>query len=341
MRHESVALLVFGLLMGIWATGPWSAAEILYDHRAPVRNAGKAVTNEDPQAAPLPEGRGGQGAPSARIVTVVDAMGREITTERQPQRIVTLAPSLTEILYFLGLGDRVVGVTKFSAYPPDAALKPKVGSYVDLNVERIISLSPDLVISTADGNQRVIFDLLDQAGIPVFVVNPRNIHQVIDSVIQIGRICGVPDRALRLAGELSARVDGILDKIDALERPVVFLQINPKPIITVNGDTFSSDLIRLAGGRNMAADEPVHYPRISLEEVIQRRPEVIIISSMERGGEFEKIKQQWLKLRIIPAAENARVHLVDSDLIDRPSPRVVDGLEILARLIHPGPHWDD
>jgi iron complex transport system substrate-binding protein len=268
-------------------------------------------------------------------------VGRQISVDGVPHRIVSLAPSLTEILYFLGLGDRVVGVTRFSTYPPDAAAKPKVGSYVDLNTEQILSLSPDLVIGTADGNQRSVVDLLDRADIPVFVVNPRDIRQVIESVARIGEVCGIPDRARTLAAELSARVDGIADKVNALDRPLVFLQVNAKPIMTVNGNTFSSDLIRLAGGRNMAADEPIVYPRISREAVIQARPEVIVVSSMERGVRFEETRRQWLGLKMIPAASNGRVHLVDSDLIDRPSPRVVDGLEILARLIHPEVQWDD
>jgi iron complex transport system substrate-binding protein len=270
-----------------------------------------------------------------------DVLGRQISLEGVPQRIVTLAPSLTEIVYFLGLGDRVVGVTRFSSYPPEAARKPRVGSYVDLNAEKIVSLSPDLVIGTSDGNQPRVVALLEKAGIPVFIVNPRNLGEVIETVVDIGRVCGVPDKARVLADELSARVESIVSKTKALERPVVFLQVNPKPIMTINGDTFSSDLIRLAGGLNMARDEPITYPRISLEAVIQRRPDVIVVSSMERGGELESIKRRWLELPVIPAAKNGRVHLVESDLIDRPSPRIVDGLEILARIIHPEAQWDE
>jgi len=268
-----------------------------------------------------------------------DALGREVTLDREPERIVTLAPSLTEIAYFLGLGDRVVGVTEYSSYPPEAKDKPKVGSYVNLNAERIIDLSPDLVIGTADGNRPGVVGLLDKAGIPVYVVNPRSTRDVIEAIAKIGKICGIADKANELAAGLSARVDRIASKTAGLDRPVVFLQVNPKPIMTVNGSTFSSDLIRLAGGRNMADGEPVTYPRISIEEVIRQEPEIIIVSSMERGGEFEKVRQRWLHLTVVPAAKSGRVYLVDSDLIDRPSPRIVEGLEILARLIHPEADW--
>ena len=283
----------------------------------------------------------GAWAVQSQAAIFTDAFGREVVLDRAPQRIVTLAPSLTEIVYFLGLGDRVVGVTQFSSYPPEAEAKPKVGSYVNLNVETIVSLIPDLVIGTADGNQPAVIGLLEKAGIPVYIVNPRNLRQVIETIVDLGRVCGVAGAASALARALSARADAIIAKTAGMDRPLVFLQVNPKPIMTVNGSTFSSDLIRLAGGRNMADEEPITYPRISIEAVIEQGPEVIIVSSMDRGGEFERVRQQWLNLDAIPAAQTGRVHLVDSDLIDRPSPRIVEGLEILARHIHPDADWTD
>lgn len=278
-------------------------------------------------------------AAMSQTAVFTDSLGREVILDKAPQRIVTLAPSLTEIVYFLGLGDRVVGVTEFSSYPPEARNKPKVGSYVNLNAERIIDLLPDLVIATADGNRPGVVELLEKAGIPVYVVNPRNTREVIETIAKIGRVCGIADKASSLVAGLSARVDRIAAKTAGLDKPLVFLQVNPKPIMTVNGKTFSSDLIRLAGGRNMADGEPISYPRISIEEVIRREPEIIFVSSMERGGEFEKVRQQWLHLKVIPAAKSDRVYLVDSDLIDRPSPRIIEGLEVLARLIHPEADW--
>ncbi len=274
-------------------------------------------------------------ATQSQGTTFKDALGREVTLSGEPSRIVSLAPSLTEILYFLGLGQRVVGVTKFSYYPPDAARKPKVGSYIELNVEKIISLVPDLVIGTVDGNKPGVVDLLNQAGIRVFIVNPRNVKQAIETIAIIGQVCGVNEKASLLTRRLNRRVNRILKKIRTKERPLVFLQINVRPIMTVNKNTIHHDLISLAGGRNMARNEPFTYPRISIEEVIRKKPEVIIISSMERGGRFEKARQEWLKWRSIPAVKNNRVHLIDSDLIDRASPRIIDGLEAMSRIIHP------
>lgn len=264
-----------------------------------------------------------------------DSLGRKVTLQARPERIVSLAPSLTEILFFLGLGKKVVGVTQFSDYPPEANLKPKVGSYINLNVEKIISLSPDLVIGTADGNKSGIVDILAQAGIPVYIINPRNIRDVIKVIDIIGKVCGMPDKAHSLSKQLSGRVEFVREKSMNRKSPLVFLQINLKPIMTVNRNTFHHDLIRVAGGINMAGDEPVTYPRISLEEVIRRKPEIIIISSMERGGRFEKARMQWLKWTSIPAVKNKRVHNIESDLIDRPSPRIIKGLEAMSRIIHP------
>jgi len=274
-------------------------------------------------------------ATAAYSATFKDALGREISVPAPPKRLIALAPNLTEILYALGLGDRVVGVTNHCNYPAEASLKPKVGSYIHLNVEQIISLSPDLVIGTVDGNERYVLDLLEQAHIKVFFVNPRNVRQAIEAISTIGVVCGLPDKARQLSGELTLRVNRVVEAVRDSERPLVFLQINIQPIMTVNRNTVHHDLIHLAGGDNMTADEPVTYPRISLEEVIHRKPEVIVISSMEREGRFEKARQDWLQWTSIPAVQMGRVHLIDSDLIDRPSPRVVDGLEIMAKLLHP------
>jgi len=274
-------------------------------------------------------------AAAAHSATFKDALGREISVPAPPKRLIALAPNLTEILYALDLGDRVVGVTNHCNYPPEASLKPKVGSYVHLNVEQIINLSPDLVIGTMDGNERYILDLLEQARIKVFFVNPRDVRQTIETLSILGMVCGVPEKARQISDTLTLRVNRVVEAVKGKKRPLVFLQIHIQPIMSVNENTVHHDLLRLAGGDNMTAQEPVTYPRISLEAVIRRKPEVILVSSMEREGRFEKARQDWLQWTSIPAVQKGRVHLIDSDLIDRPSPRVVDGLEIMAKLLHP------
>ena len=233
----------------------------------------------------------------------------------------------------------MVGVTNHCNYPPEVSLKPKVGSYINLNVEKIVSLAPDLVVATVDGNEQIVVELLEQAGIPVYVVNPRNVREAVETIALLARVCGFEQKGKALAEELAVRVNKVVKRTATLNRPLVFLQIQIQPIMTVNNRTIHHDLIHLAGGRNMAAEEPITYPRISLEEVLRRRPEIILISSMEREGRFEKARQDWLKWTSIPAVKTGRVYLIDSDLIDRPSPRVVKGLEIMAKLIHPEIEW--
>lgn len=272
--------------------------------------------------------------------TFIDAIGAEVNLDNNPVRIVPLAPSLTEILYYLGLGDRVVGVTTYSNYPPDAREKPGIGSYMNLNVESIISLSPDLAIGTKDGNSREDVELLKEAGIPLYVVNPRNVMEVIETIEEIGDVCGVTGKALKLTEGLTARLKRVEALTASSQRPVVFLQINLRPVMTVNKNTFHNDIIRLAGGINMTADESVTYPRLGIEEVIRRGPDIIIISSMERGGEFEEAKKEWMTWTSVPAVKNNRIYLFESDLLDRPSQRLIDGLEAMARLIHPEIEWD-
>ncbi len=269
-----------------------------------------------------------------------DALNRTVALDSAPRRIVSLAPNITEILYYLGLGGRVVGVTRYSYYPPEALQKPKVGSYIRVNAEKIIELKPDLVLGTMDGNSSHTIDLLGQAGIPVYVVNPRSVRETITTIARIADLAGIKERGIQITGFLSERLEKIVRKTAGLERPTVFLQINIRPIMTVNKNTIHNDVIRLAGGTNMTGDLPITYPRISREEVLAGKPDVIIISSMERGGRFEKARREWLQWPSIPAVKNREVYLVDSDLIDRPSPRIIRGLEIMAKLIHPEINWN-
>jgi len=271
--------------------------------------------------------------------TFVDSLGRKVILGSAPKRIVALAPSITEMIYFLGLDDTLVGVTRFSYFPEEAREKPRVGTYTDINVEKVVALDPDLVIATADGNRREDVEMLVEAGIPVYVVNPRRINQVLEAIQSVGDVCGVSPTAKALVGSLRKRVEKVEEAVRGKGRPLVFLVINTKPLMSVNRSTTHHDVIELAGGRNLAGDQLVTYPRFSLEEVIRRGPEVIIISSMERGGEHERARKQWFRWTAIPAVQNGRVYAINSDLIDRAAPRVVSGLEQMARLIHPEITW--
>jgi iron complex transport system substrate-binding protein len=270
-----------------------------------------------------------------RAATFRDSLGRKVVVEASPQRIVSAAPSITEMIYFLGLGDRLVGVTRFSYFPEEARVKPSVGAYTEINVEKVVTLHPDLVIATADGNRREDVEMLEEAGIPVYVVNPRRVSQILDAIESVGRVCGVARRASVRVDSLRERVERVKEAVRGRGRPLVFLVINPKPLMSVNRSTTHHDVIRLAGGRNLAADHHITYPRLSLEEVIRRGPEVIVISSMERGGEYERAQREWFRWTTIPAVQKGRVYLINSDLIDRAAARIVKGLEEMSKLIHP------
>jgi iron complex transport system substrate-binding protein len=268
-----------------------------------------------------------------------DSLGRKVTVPFMPKRIVSLAPNITEMIYFLGLEERLVGVTQFSYFPKEAQKKPKVGVYTGVNIEKVVTLSPDLVIATADGNRREDVEMLEEAGIPVYVVNPRKVHQVLDTIENVGTLCGVHDRARHLVHCLRQRVTKVIKEVRNRKRPLIFLVINVKPLMSVNRSTIHHDVIYLAGGRNMTRDQPITYPTLSMEEVIKKGPDAIIISSMEREGEFEKARKEWFRWPTLPAVQKGRVYCIDSDLIDRSAPRIVTGLEEMARLIHPEIEW--
>lgn len=270
-----------------------------------------------------------------------DSLGRKVVLRASPKRIVSLAPSITEMIYFLGLGDRLVGVTRFSSFPEEAREKSRVGTYTDINIEKVVTLKPDLVIATVDGNRREDVEMLEEAGIPVYVVNPRRVTQILEAIEKLGEICGVADRARVRVSYLRVRVERVEEAVRGRDRPLVLLVINVKPLMSVNRSTTHHDMIELAGGRNLAEDQPITYPRLNMEEVLRKGPEVIIISSMDKGGEHEMAQREWFQWTGIPAVRKGHVHLINSDLIDRAAPRIIDGLEEMARLIHPEIAWDE
>jgi iron complex transport system substrate-binding protein len=267
--------------------------------------------------------------------TVEDQLGREIRVPDDPKRIIALAPSITEIIFALGQQDRLKGTTQFSNYPAEAAKLPKVGSYVRLDLERIVALNPDLCIAIKDGNPKGIIDRLQSLNIPVFAVNPRNLESMIQTIQKIGSILNASQKANTLVKDMRSRiqqVDALVSRID--RRPRVFIQIGISPIISAGTNTFIHELIVRAGGINVAAGNRA-YPHFSREQVLALAPDVLIITSMARSGAFEKAKADWNRLSHMPAVREKRIYTVNSDVFDRPSPRLLDALEILTRLLHP------
>ena len=267
--------------------------------------------------------------------TAIDQLDRHVQVPDCPQRIVAMAPSITEIIFALGLSDRLVGATQFSDYPPAATTLPKVGSYVHLDVEKIVALEPDLCIAVKDGNPISVVHKLESVNIPVYAVDPRNLKAVMDTLVELGQLLGVGTRADAVVAGMADRIQKLRQRVACADHtPKVFFQIGIFPIVSVGTPTFIHELIVMAGGTNLAQGE-TPYPRFSKEQVIGMWPEVMIITSMARETVFDQVKAEWQQWPELPAVKHNRIHLVDSNVFDRATPRLVDGLELLARLIHP------
>ena len=267
--------------------------------------------------------------------TITDQLGRHVSVPDKPQRVVSLAPSITEIVFALDQGHRLQGVTTYSDFPPEAVKLPKVGSYVHLDLEKIVALKPDLCIAIKDGNPRVIAQRLESLKIPVYAVDPNNLETIMKTVLEIGTLLNAKGRANQLVQNMDLRIQKVKSLVaKTTHRPRVFLQIGVSPIVSAGTHTFIHELIVIAGGTNLAAG-PIPYPRFSREKVLALSPEIIIITSMARSAIFEKVKAEWEKWPNMPAVQNRRIFVEDSNFFDRPTPRLVDGLELLIRLIHP------
>jgi iron complex transport system substrate-binding protein len=271
----------------------------------------------------------------ADTMMVTDLLGRRMTVPANPQRIVSLAPNITEIVFALGQEHRLVGVTRYSDFPPAAESLPRIGSYVHLDLERIVSLSPDLCLGIKDGNPLEAVRRLESLGIPVYAVDPRNLASVMETLLTIGNLLGAQERADQVVQNMRTRievVEHLLQTID--DRPGVFFQIGVSPIVSAGSHTFIHELIVQAGGRNLAEGR-IPYPRFSREQVLGLSPDIIIITSMARAAAFQKVKAEWSRWSDLPAVKNQRIFVQDSNLFDRPTPRLVDALELLVKLIHP------
>jgi len=267
--------------------------------------------------------------------TVTDQLGRQVNIPDKLQRVVALAPSITEIIFALGQEHRLKGVTVYSDFPPEAAKLPKVGSYVHLDLERIVALKPDLCIAIKDGNPREVIQLLESLKIPVYAVDPRNLSTIMNTIIEIGKLLDANEKANILVRNMRSRIQRVESLVEkASYRPRVFYQIGISPVVSAGTNTFIHELIVLAGGTNLA-EGPIPYPRFSREQVLVLSPEVFIITSMARAAVFEQVKNEWNRWPSLPAVRNNRIFLQDSNFFDRPTPRLVDGLEMLVRLIHP------
>jgi len=267
--------------------------------------------------------------------SVTDQVGRTLVVPENPTRVIALAPSITEIIYDLGQEKRLVGVTQYSTYPSEAELLPRVGSYVRLDIEKIVALKPDLCLATKDGNPKHIVDKIVSLGIPIYVINPQNLQQIMDTITRLGSLLHAEQTAAALVSDMEKRIGQVQARIkNRPDRPRVFFQIDAEPLFSAGTNTFIHELIELAGGINTTAGE-VSYPRYSWEDIIVLQPEIVLISSMAGGLAPEYLLNSWKKWNLLSAVKNDQVFVVDAELFDRPTPRLINGLEVIAAIIHP------
>jgi iron complex transport system substrate-binding protein len=271
---------------------------------------------------------------AADALIVIDQSGRRIVLPALPARIVSLVPSVTEILFSIGAQDRLVGVTDFCDYPAEARRKPRVGGMLAPSLEGMVALKPDLVVATTAGNRHETFEQLDRLRIPVYVVNPVTVADVLDLVARLGRLADRAAAADRAVAALRERMQTVAARVDGRPRPRVLYVLWPDPLIVPGRGSLVSELIDLAGGESVTADGGSGYPRYSLEAALARNPEVIVLAS--HGSEQSPLmRAQWERFSQVPAIAAGRLHTIDGNLTHRYGPRIVDGLERLARLIHP------
>jgi iron complex transport system substrate-binding protein len=271
--------------------------------------------------------------PAGRELT--DEVGRRVQIPQEVERVVSLAPNLTEIVFALGDGNHLAGDTDFCDYPPEAVQKPHVGGPVNPNLEVIVALMPDLVLATKSINRRETVNALDRIGLPVYVTDPHSVEEMIVSVEHLGSALGAGKSAAMLAEDLRGRLADLDRRLaGAAPRRVLFV-VWTDPLISVGRDTFIADALRRAGGRSVV-ETKAEWPHVSLEEIVRLQPEVLVFASAHAGDtqrdiDALRIRPGWRKL---DAMQHGNIVVV-SDAINRPAPRMVDAIERLARALHP------
>jgi iron complex transport system substrate-binding protein len=272
--------------------------------------------------SPLPQGN------------ITDDLGRTVQIKGIPQRIISLSPSNTEIVYSLGLEDRLIGVTTYCNYPPDALKKTQVSGYSTVDVEKVVSLQPDLILADNIHKTEVI-PALEKLGMPVIGIVAPSLERLLSDIELVGKTTGKQNSASILVASLKQRVMAIEGKTAGASKPRVFFVTWHDPLWTVGRGSMINDIIAKAGGSNIASDLKANQT-IDLETAIQRNPEVIVVlSSMgDQAVSYNFLKNEP-RFQATDALKNNRVYQVNSDIFARTTPRTVDALEELAKLIHP------
>ncbi len=271
--------------------------------------------------------------PTSAAVEVTDETGRRVSVPQPVRRIVSLAPSLTETIYALGAQDRLVGVTDYCDYPPEAQSKPKVGGAINPSLEQIVALKPDLVLVIKSLNRLETVEALERLNIAAYATDPHTVTGVLEAVTRLGEILGANEQTL--VTNLRARLAELKRLLAGRAPKRVLFVVWTEPLISIGQNSFLADALRWAGAESVVTSAQ-DWPRISLEEVVHRQPEYLVFASSHGEGEprdMESLRELpgW---RGLEAVRRRRIAVI-SDAIDRPAPRMIDAIEQLARRLHP------
>ncbi|HEX2910608.1 MAG TPA: cobalamin-binding protein [Chloroflexia bacterium] len=311
------------------AASTTAAASTAASTTAPATTAAATATT----AASSTTTASGASSTTSYPVTVTDDAKRSVTLEKAPSRIISLAPSNTELLYSLGLGESIVGVDTYSNYPPEAAKKEKIGD-LKTNLEKVVSLNPDLVLAAGITAQQTISDL-QAKGVKVMVLNPSNLAGVVTDIKLLAKATNTTAKGESVASDFQKKLDDVAAKVkSAGSSPRVFYELDPT-LFTIGPGSFIDDMIQKAGGQNIVTDGSNPYPQLNQETVISKDPQVILVGD-DSGGEDtpDKIlaRPGWSG---ISAIKNKRVYAINADLVNRPGPRAADGVVEIAKALYP------
>ena len=267
--------------------------------------------------------------PANETREVTDEAGKRLRVPVRPQRIVTLAPNLTEIVYAIGAGDLLVGNTTFCNYPEEAKQVTKVGDTLQPNIERIIALRPELILVSTASQLETFTKQLDERGIAVFITDPHDLEGVFSSIKKIGDLLSREQQAETLLNNLRARAAAVEEAVKSRPPVTVFYQVSPSPLWTAGRKAWVTDLIRRGGGKSVTGEVEGEWMRYSDEAALASQPEAIIMAT---SGEKMEVAAALQKS---PAVINKRVYEINGDYLSRPGPRLIEGLEQIALVLHP------
>lgn len=276
-------------------------------------------------------------ASPADALVVRDMTGREVALAAPPRRIVSLVPSVTETIFALGGEARLAGRTDWCDSPPAARDKPSVGGMINPSLEAMATLKPDLVIATDEGNREETAVQLRRLGIPTYLVHAHRVAEMLDMIVRLGALVERPDAVAPLVESIQARIDDVRRRVAGRRPPRVLYVLWPEPLIVPGRASHITELIDLAGGRSITATVGESYVRLSLEAAVARAPDVIILADHSKAGTAagRQSPEKWQRLTSVPAIRAGRLHSIDLSILHRYGPRVAEGLELLARMLHP------